>query len=434
MHDIDRAREQYLEAAGIARELDAPEVLARAALGFANWQRFGMIDREAIQLLDEALVRLPAEAAVLRAQTLALLANRLDPLEAQERREELLDEALGVAHGLADPATLDSILRIAPAVLCRPESLERRLELAAEAVSLAERARNAESLARAHMHRFLALFELGRPAEAAAALDAYAESFAGLHQPWFEWSLLVVRAMLAILDGRLEDAELLRAEARVLDEAADPDAESSAIQGFLIAHGTDRFPDADEEALRHSATMYPGWPIWSAMLARLLIGLGREAEARQEFEACAHLDFALVPPTHDWLATLVLLAGCAHALGDADRAAVLHGLLAPYADRTATMDLGLAAWGSVSRPLGLLAHAMGDREQAAAHLERALTADIDRGAVLWAMRAALAYRDLLPDQLERSAAGRALVEQAMSLARKRGLPVEGVRLAPGGTG
>jgi tetratricopeptide (TPR) repeat protein len=425
LHDIDRARQRYVSAAELARELGAPELLARAALGFANWQRFGIIDREAIQLLESALAGLPPSEEQLRAQTLALLANRLDPLEAQDRREALVDEALGIARGLDDPGTLDSILRIGPAVLCRPESLDRRLELAEEAVGLAH---NAESLARAHMHRFLDLFELGRPAEAAAALEAYARSFAGLHQQWFDWSLFVVQAMIAILDGRLEDAQRLREQARELDQATDPEGESWAIQGFLIAHGTDRFGEADEEVLRGCAEMYPGWPIWSAMLARTLIGVDREAEARVEFELCARLDFALVPPTQDRLATLVLLAECAHALGDVQRAAVLQGLLAPYAGRTATMDAGLAAWGSISRVLGLLAHAGGDRAQAAAHLERALVDDRERGAALWAIRGALAYRDQLPDELERAPAGRDLVEAACELARARGLEPGPARL------
>jgi tetratricopeptide (TPR) repeat protein len=430
LHDIEHARERYVSAAELARELGAPDLLARAALGFANWQRFGIIDREAIQLLESAIAGLPPSSEQLRAQTLALLANRLDPLEAQERREALADEALGIARGLDDPATLDSILRIAPAVLCRPESLERRLELAEEAVGLAH---NAESLARAHMHRFLDLFELGRPDEAAAALEDYARWFAGLHQQWFDWSLFIVQAMIAILDGRLDDAQRLRAQARELDQATDPEGESWAIQGFLIAHGTDRLGDADEEVLRRCAGIYPGWPIWSAMLARTLIGLGREAEARAEFELCAHLDFTLVPPTQDRLATLVLLAECAHALGDVPRAATLSRLLSPYAGRTATMDAGLAAWGSISRVLGLLAHMAGDREQAAAHLERAMIDDRDRGAALWSLRGALAYRDLLPDGLGGTPAGGELVDAAIDHARARGLEPGPARLAPGGS-
>ncbi|MEA2298676.1 MAG: hypothetical protein QOF77_1612 [Solirubrobacteraceae bacterium] len=435
VHDIDRARERYVAAAELAGELDAPEVLARAALGFAKWQRYGIIDREAISLLDRALAGLEPEAEVLRAQTLALLASRLDPLESQERREALLEEALAIARGLADPATLDSILRIAPAVLGRPESLEDRLALAVEAIELRDRAGSQESLARAQMHRFLALFELGRAAEAAVALDEYAESLAGLHQPWFEWSLLVVQAMLRVLDGRLAEAEVLRAQARALEEASDPSAiESQALQSFLIAHATDRFEEADEDALRECATRYPGRPIWSAALTRLLVGLGRSAEARIEFEACARVDFSLIPPTHDWLATLVLLAESAHALGDVADAALLRRLLEPYAARCATMETGWAAWGSVSRPLGLLALAMGAEEEAATLLEQALLDDRDRGAVVWFIRGALAYRDLLGGRLEHRPQGRTLVEEAVDLARQRGLDPESesARLAPGG--
>ncbi len=419
LHDIVLARDCYLKAAGIARELDAPELLARAAVGFAKWQRYGVVDREAIDLLDEALARLPPAAEVLRAQTLGLLASRLDPLAAQDRREALLDEALGIARDLEDVRTLDTILQMSgPVILCRPESLERRLELADEALALQGRARNRESLARAHMHRFLALFELGRTAEAGAALDAYADALPGLRQPWFEWSLLVFQAMLRILDCRLEQAEALRARARTLEEASDPDAiESPALQGFLIAHGTGRFEAADEEALRRCATRYPDQPLWIAVLARLLAGLGRDEEAREQFARCAGVEFADAPPMQDRIPTLVLLAECAHLLGDGDRAAVLHDLLAPYAARTAIMETGWAAWGSVSRALGLVLHTMGaPADQVAAALERGMRDDRDRGAVLWFIRGALAYRAVLADALERSPGARALVEEAAVLA------------------
>jgi tetratricopeptide (TPR) repeat protein len=350
-----------------------------------------------------------------------MLASRLDPLAAQDRREALLDEALGIARGLEDATTLDTILRMSgPVILLRPESLERRLELADEALAVHGRARNQESLARAHMHRFLALFELGRTGEAGAALDAYADALAGLRQPWFEWSLLVFQAMLRILDGRLEQAEVLRARARALEEASDPDAiESPALQGFLIAHGTGHFEAADEEALRRCATRYPDQPLWIAVLARLLAGLGRHEEAREQFATCAGVEFADAPPMQDRIPTLVLLAECAHELGDADRAAVLHDLLAPYAARTATMETGWAAWGAVSRALGLLLHTMGaPAEQVAAALERGMSDDRDRGAVLWFIRGALAYRALLPDELERSPGARALVEEAEIVSRE----------------
>ncbi|MEA2355731.1 MAG: hypothetical protein QOD61_1860, partial [Solirubrobacteraceae bacterium] len=431
--DVDRARECYARAAGLARELGASDLLARAALGFAQWHQPGIIDAEAIQLLEAALAALPESAHTLRAMTLARLADSLDPLEAQERREALAEEALGTARGLDDPETLGAILHVAPAVFRRPESLEHRLELAEEAARLAERTRDGESLAQAHMHRFLDLFELGRPAAASEALAAYSRAISRLHQPWFDRSLFVVQAMLAILDARLEDAQELRAQAGELDQATDPDGETWTIQGFLIADGTERLGDADEDALRRSADRYSDWPLWRAMLARALVGQGRVAEGRVEFDRCARLDFSDLPPTRDWLATLVLLAETAHALGDGGQAATLTRLLTPYADRMATMELGLAAWGSVERVLGLLALTAGDRDRAAAHLERGLRADRERGAALWSIRGALAYRDLLPEHLLGSTVGQGLVDDALALARSRGLLPGEVRLAVDGS-
>ncbi|MCA1690397.1 MAG: hypothetical protein LC720_08250, partial [Actinobacteria bacterium] len=260
-------------------------------------------------------------------------------------------------------------------------------------------------------------------------LASFSEAITRLHQPWFDRSLFVVQAMLAILDARLADAQELRVQARELDQATDPHGEAWAIQGFLIADGTDRLTDADEDVLRRSAERYPGWPLWRAMLARVLVGQGRVSDGRAEFELCARLDFSDVPPTRDWLATLVLLAESAHALGDGGRATTLTRLLTPYADRMATMEIGLAAWGSVDRVLGLLALTAGDPDRAAAHLERGLRADRDRRATLWSIRGALAYRDLLGEHLLGSPAGKRLVDDALALARSRGLLPGEVRLA-----
>ena len=69
--------------------------------------------------------------------------------------------------------------------------------------------------------------------------------------------------MLHIQAGELDEAEAYRARSWELEQALDPDAiELQALQGFLVAHGTDRFAVADEDALRLCATRYPGRPIW----------------------------------------------------------------------------------------------------------------------------------------------------------------------------
>ena len=68
---------------------------------------------------------------------------------------------------------------------------------------------------------------------------------------------------------------------------------------------------------------------------------------------------------------MTLLAPVCASLGDARRAELLYGLLAPYGDRNALSVPDVAA-GAVARSLGVLAAATGRREEASGHYEDAL--------------------------------------------------------------
>ena len=69
-----------------------------------------------------------------------------------------------------------------------------------------------------------------------------------------------------------------------------------------------------------------------------------------------------------------MLAEAVFLCDDADAAAPLYDALAPYAARHTQHSFG-ACWGSVERPLGLLARTLGRRDAAEAHLRAALAAN-----------------------------------------------------------
>jgi hypothetical protein len=78
------AEAAWKDALAAAREAKAvlahAEAQAAAAVGFAHLQPYGEVDHEAIALLEEALDELPPADGAVRAQLLARLALRTDPV------------------------------------------------------------------------------------------------------------------------------------------------------------------------------------------------------------------------------------------------------------------------------------------------------------------------------------------------------------------
>src|SRR5205814_1908865 len=76
--DVDRATEAFHQAAALAKKLEHPEKLARAALGNAGrWIAGGLGDDLTRRLLKEALAALPEQDSALRACVMARLAPEL---------------------------------------------------------------------------------------------------------------------------------------------------------------------------------------------------------------------------------------------------------------------------------------------------------------------------------------------------------------------
>src|SRR5439155_13211696 len=109
-------------------------------------------------------------------------------------------------------------------------------------------------------------------------------------------------------------------------------------------------------------------------------------------------------------------------LHDSRRAALLYELLKPIAQRC-IVAAGTAPLGSASRPLGLLAAAMGRSEDAARHFEDALRMNTSIGSRPWVAHTQYAYACMLR---ARGRAGdrekaRLLLSQALETARELGM-------------
>src|SRR5436305_1658128 len=155
------AKENYRRAALLARELGDHELFAEAAEGLSGWAEIGVIDHDAIALIQEALELLGEEDSVVRARLLARLAIAIYFVDS-ERREQLARDAVAMARRVGDPATLAYALNDAHFVLHGPGSDNDRIQLASELIEVAEKAGDHELAIEGRGQRLMDLLEAGR--------------------------------------------------------------------------------------------------------------------------------------------------------------------------------------------------------------------------------------------------------------------------------
>jgi tetratricopeptide (TPR) repeat protein len=219
-------------------------------------------------------------------------------------------------------------------------------------------------------------------------LDAVETGLAG-HGAISAWAVEVVRAMRAFLAGRIGSGERLAQAA--LSIGPDPWMAGTffGVQFLLAAYLSGRLADI-AGALEHNAQAQPDQIGYRAALVLAYAELGRETEARFEFERFAAEDFATGATPQVSLMIYAFLAETCARLGDEDRAALLSEKLEPFAGRLVALGPGLCL-GSVSRSLGLLATVVRRFDAAEQHFADALERNKAIGAKPFV---ALTQRDL----------------------------------------
>ena len=379
------ARDTFTRAAEAARRGGSHERLARAALGFAGpWGTAGMTDESVVRLLEEALAVVGDGDGALRARLLARLAVELVWTGARERRLALSADAVAMARRLGDARALAFALYGRHWALLGPDRLEERLAVASELVEIAEQAGEKETALHGRTQRIQNLVELGDIAAVDEELARQARLAGELRQPLYLWYAALIRAMRAGLEGHFADGERLAYEALLIGQRI---RERDAMQLF----GAQTFPLADAQGkfeqleaglgpLTMMVAENPAVPAWRGALAYIYCRLGREAEARAEFELLAANDFRDIAGNMEWLVCINTLGLVCAMLSDTRRAATLYALLLPYAHRNVSAGGALTCFGSASRALGLLATTLGRFADAAAHFEAAIAMNARMGA------------------------------------------------------
>ena len=349
------------------------------------------LDQLASALVDQVRVELEpllilARSARVPAQTLERLRRQvMDALESLHGDASLargrLRVCLAYVHFLADERPEQQhCLREAELAADRYPSMREELLVArwwfAQAPEdLPERRRLGECLHAATGRSRWLVFALAEEGELAAA-DAWLRvegerNGEGLRE---DPDLGLWRAMRATISGRFADAESLLGDLERFDSFLARMARS--LQGTWLR----RLRGRSAELLRPPAE---GESSLSHIFRALLhADVGRIDRAGAELRR-ASLDRAdeLLPKDQSWLFTLSLAADVMRQTGETAHAKHLYERLLPFRGRMIGSMWMLIFVGSVDRPLGQLAACQGAWDAAVTHLERALAAHEQLGAL-----------------------------------------------------
>jgi DNA-binding CsgD family transcriptional regulator/tetratricopeptide (TPR) repeat protein len=419
----DQAMEAFRGAAQIARNLDDPEMLATAAIGFeeACW-RPGITDAGAVELLEEASRAVGDGDSELRVMLLAGMArahafigNYAASAVAQDRATEMarrLDDRLGLATVLMR------------SYWSRADSgLDQTVAMLTEARDLAEGLGKTELQAEAMEWRVAGLIALGDLRQAERELATVHAMAARLRQPFTLHVAEHYAATLALCTGKLAEAEAAAQRSHELSRLLTGRAASGThgIQMFGIRREQGRL--AELAAVTRLVADEGSSSIWRPGLAALLIEIGMNTEARRELERIRQEGFDELRTTL-WVASLTYLTDACAAVGDETLAALLYPELAPLAGGNVVIGHGVACYGAADRYLGLLAATFGEHDRAIEHFEQALSINREMGATTWVAHTLYAYGRTLHARggSDDAAQASALVSEAATLAERIGMP------------
>jgi class 3 adenylate cyclase/tetratricopeptide (TPR) repeat protein len=398
----EKAEQTLLEAADIARRMEAPEQFARAALGIAGYIGRGALDPARIGLLGEALTRLGQGDSPLRVRLLARL-SEAHPYPFSDELEKglaLSREALDVARRLGDPATMTyALFARDEALLGHPDHLPERLAIGRESLSLAEQSGDPFMSYWAHDSLACTALWMGDIPALNDEIDGMVRITEEFREPVFQENTAGVKAMRAMLDGRFQEAERLTQETIAYAEKAyGPHAHVNLdFQALLLSELGSPRERLQEVAAAIEAHLEQDdqWACFRrCRLAFLYAELGGEPEARDAYGQLAINQFAGLPTHRSRSLCLVFLSQVCASLHDLSGAAILYDFLLPYSGLNIACG-DLICCGSGAYFLGLLAATMCRYEEAQAHFEQALQFDTRMGAWPFVARTEHQYAHML---------------------------------------
>jgi tetratricopeptide (TPR) repeat protein len=424
--DRDVARQNLLHAANIARQIDAPELLARAALrlapGFFTIE-VGTYDPELESLLKEAQRSLSKSEVKLHVQLAARLALDAVWSDSPDRCEEISTSALNLAEGINDPATKAYALSARHGALWGPEQFDRRRHLIAEIGNLSNAASDAEITLMYRVLNITALLEGGEMDEVDHEIIKYTKLAQDLQLPHAQWYVSLFHAMRLLMMGSFEEAGIASQHFLELgDRVKDRNAPQSFGAHLVLRRWEENTLEEVIPALKLLIADNQKILAWKCVLVFCLSEL-KHTESQLVFEALAQDGFEKIPQNETWAIAMSMLSIAAINLCDCDRANQLYKLSLPGRAHFTIVGYGVMSFGSRARELGNLASLMGRFEEAEEHFELAVTQNRKTGAAPWVAHSQFDYAKMLARQRDPAHTGRIreLVADAQQAANTLGM-------------
>jgi DNA-binding SARP family transcriptional activator/tetratricopeptide (TPR) repeat protein len=383
----EEARAALRQAATLAERTDRPDRLARAALlygGRLGWER-ASIDPHYVPLLERALTAVGTDDSSDRVRLLARLAaaRRDDPL--RDRRLAAGEEAVAMAQRIGDPATLAVAVEGRWIAIEGPDELAEGVGIAAseQMIALGEQIGDKERVFAGHDHRLHFFWMLSDRSAVDVELDTLAALADELRQPAHRWHVGTGRTMLALMEGRFEEAErLIEQTLRVGRRSESWNAVvTQRIALFVLRREQGKLAEL-ADVMRRSVHEFPALLRFRCALAHLELELGHEREARAVVDAVLAHDLDREYRDAEWVFSLALLAGPTASVAEPPAVAGLYELLLAYEQMYAMAPVE-GVFGAVARALGVLAGALGRHDDAERHLNAALDVERRMGARPW---------------------------------------------------
>jgi DNA-binding winged helix-turn-helix (wHTH) protein/tetratricopeptide (TPR) repeat protein len=422
----EAARQNLLHAANIARQIDAPELLARAALGLAPGFftiEVGTYDAELESLLNEARSAMPKMQSDLLVQLTARLAMAAVWSNTTESCDELSETALTLAHDVQNLVTKAYALRARHGALWGPERFEERRQLISELGELSRASGDAEIALMYRILNITALLEAGDISVADREIRAYTKLSETLQLPHAEWYVSLFGAMRALMEGRYSDAA---SSAQHFLEIGNRVHDQNAPQSFgahLLLRLWEENRLAEISALvEEFITKHPMIPAWKCA-ALFIHSEIKNPEAIQLFDEFSEFGFDNLPLNETWAISVQMLSNACLNIGCDSSADQLYKLSLPGKMHHTIVGYGVMSWGSRARELGNLASLMGRFEDAGEHFELAIAQNRKTGAAPWVAHSQFDYAKMLARQRDPTHKGRIreLAADAQQTAQRLGM-------------